>query len=99
MESWTGGKWVRLNPSTIPSYSPEVDGFAYDDATRQAVLFETKPASHDRDVDLGCCSWSEQHPPTSPSAVLPAYDFATNQLLLFGGSGRGADEVYADTWG
>ncbi len=100
MESWTGRTWVQLHPQTSPSDSLDMDGFAYDGATGQVVLYEdTFPGFVNQTWTWNGSSWTEAHHAVSPpsremSSV--AYDSATKQLLLFGGSG--VHGAYSDTW-
>src|SRR5712691_1002940 len=86
------------------------NSWAYDPAQHDVVLFggSTDNAAGSPGVALGTTwtwdrHWREHHPARSPSArtgAAMAYDAATGQLLLFGGSTRpGTQGGYlGDTW-
>lgn len=104
MESWTGHTWVKLHPRVTPPVSLDFDGFAYDGATGQAVLYEDAQRGGVHDIanetwTWDGSDWTEQHPASSPSPRILsslAYDSTTRQLLLFGGFSDGSP--YSDTW-
>jgi hypothetical protein len=102
MEAWTGRTWVQLHPTLAPSYSLDLDGFAYDSATHQVVLYEDpfppKDSVNETWIWNGG-SWAEAHPGASPPSTdlsSLGFDPASKQLLLFGGSG--VNGALSDTW-
>jgi hypothetical protein len=102
---WTGSTWSLLTPSNSPS-GRENAAMAYDQATSQLILFGGYNPEDNTDggylddtwVWTGS-TWQELSPATSPSArasAAMAYDSATSQLILFGGSN--ASSAVNDTW-
>ena len=92
---WNGSDWVQAQSTTTPP-PRSASAFAYDDATKQVVLFGgVKYDSNDRMNDTWTWdgdSWTLQHPKTSPSPRSHAamvYDPALHSLLLFGGTFAG----------
>jgi putative Ig domain-containing protein/IPT/TIG domain-containing protein len=102
--NWTGSNWVRLTPATSPPPTRQ-DSLAYDGATSQLVLFGGQKSVGGSTTISGDTwtwngvTWTQQHPAASPSARLGAgmaYDPASSQMLLFGGSS--GQSALADTW-
>jgi hypothetical protein len=104
-DTWTfnGTNWKKLAPATSP---PGRFGasMAYDTATRGIVLFGGNQASNTHFLDdtwtFNGTNWKEIAPATSPPGrwnALMAYDAATREMVLFGGSATG-QPFLADTW-
>jgi len=98
-----GASWLQLHPGSAPS--PRAGESMTDDAARhEIVLFGGIGAAppgilHDTWVWNGT-TWRQEHPISSPPARAfagMAYDGATRQIVLFGGSGANAG-VLDDTW-
>ncbi len=96
--SWDGTTWTQLHPSTSPPHM-EQPSFAYDGATRSAVLFGVG-AGGTQTWTWNGSAWRMEHalrsPPLRFQAAM-AYDALRNNLLLFGGVG-GAFAPLTDTW-
>ena len=101
-----GAKWKLTHPSIAPP-ARAGGAMAYDAATHAEVLFGGVAGFGKADYGdtwiWNGSTWTQEHPPTSPSprtAALMAYDGATKTVVLFGGhpgfapSGPGLD----DTW-
>ena len=93
--TWDGSKWTQHQQSSVTD--PEAlsgTSMAYDGATNQMVLFGGElpgvfgPVENDTWTWDGS-SWTKQSPATSPPGLTGAsmaYDAATKQLVLVGGS-------------
>jgi hypothetical protein len=107
---WNGATWTQMSPPT----SPSARGFAsmsYDAATQQLVLFGGEPTSGFISVLADTWVWNGTtwtlqkpvHSPVGRAAAAMAYDAATGQIVLFGGSYTGgggpanSGELH-DTW-
>jgi hypothetical protein len=99
------GRWTQEHPARSPS--ARAGAFmAYDAATSQLLLFGGASVyfgdfHSDTWVWTGT-TWRRLHPATSPSARgygTMAYDAATQQVILFGGSDAGCPhQALTDTW-
>ncbi len=83
--TWNGTAWKQLAPATSP---PKGDwAFAYDGATKQAILFGSNPDPATWAWDG--TTWKQLAPAHQPSArirVALAYDPIHRDLVLFGGA-------------
>jgi len=99
--------WVQQFPPTSPPASL-LNGFAYDAAHGQAVLFggqggPNPPDSNQTWIWSGS-NWIQQNPSSSPPArqliASPAmvYDSGHQQVVLFGGYSSASSTLLNDTW-
>ena len=100
--TWDGSTWTQLFPKTRPS--PRFGAsMAYDAATGNMVLFGGI-AGGDRGVKgdtwtWNGSTWTKQAPASSPPVrfeATMAYDAATGNVVLFGGTARHG--ALGDTW-
>ncbi|MGO8960995.1 MAG: kelch repeat-containing protein [Streptosporangiaceae bacterium] len=107
--AWLAGVPAAAGATSAPPRPPgrEWPSFAYDAARHELVLFggddfgsaNASGGFRGTWTRIGR-SWTKQHPASSPSGrtgAAMAYDAATRQLLLFGGSSPGGG-VDAQTW-
>ena len=95
--------WTQLNPDTSPP-GRILASMAYDPGTGQLVLFGGAGCTNGSPCNdtwtWNGSTWTQQSPATSPpgrdNGASMAYDPATGQLILFGGTGSSAD--LNDTW-
>ncbi len=93
--TWNGSTWTRLHPAHNPGPLGGA-AIAYDPTTRQVVLFGgISNVNTGGTFILGDTwtwngsDWTQQHPASSPPARADAslaYDGASGQLVLFGGT-------------
>jgi hypothetical protein len=107
---WNGRTWVKLAPARSPTASGK-GSMAYDAATGQLILFGGVTTSHPFTYPSATWEWNGRtwvkltpatKPPGRTSASM-AYDTATGQLVLFGGTGPGSThptgtDERATTW-
>ena len=102
--TWNGSTWAQQFPAASPP-ARQGASMAYDPATGQLVLFGGEgPLAGDYRNDTWIwngSTWARLSPATSPSGsgrsqASMAYDTATNQLVLFGGTLGGSE--FGDTW-
>ena len=103
--AWDGANWLPLNPAVSPPARAQAS-LTYDAAHQRLVLFggtimgnqHATPVANDTWTWDGK-TWRQQNPQASPPArsqASMAYDFASREVLLFGGTtGKG---VLNDTW-
>ncbi|MCL4434752.1 MAG: hypothetical protein M1399_08335, partial [Actinobacteria bacterium] len=107
-DTWTydGTTWTQQSPATSPPAMAEASG-AYDAATKQFIIFGgcaycTGPGSFSDDMwAWDGTNWTQLTPATMPAGrdnAPMAFDPATNQLVLFGGSENGVGNQANDTW-
>ena len=102
--TWNGTTWTKQSPTASP---PATSGasMAYDPATGQIVLFAiaTNAANTAETINTWTwngTTWTKQSPATSPPArrgAPMAYDPATGNVVLFGGTGTAAGYL-GGTW-
>jgi len=98
---WRGG-WLRASPAASPSARSGA-GMAYDGTAGNIVLFGGVDSNGTYLNDTWTwdgTTWTQQFPPVSPPARVfnitnMAYDAATQNVVLFGGSSSG---ILGDTW-
>ena len=92
--TWNGTNWTELHPTTSPP-SRFYSSMAYDAATGNVVLFGGEQVGTSSGIPLtdtwtwNGTNWTELHPATSPTArylAQMAYDPATGNVVLFGGT-------------
>ena len=100
--TWNGSDWTQQHPANSPS-TRMLASLAYDAASGQLVLFGGKhtpgmvPGLNDTWIWTGS-NWVQQHPATVPhtrAQASLAYDGATKNLVLYGGSDL---SQLNDTW-
>lgn len=100
---WDGSTWTQVASSSPGLYGASM---AYDPASRQLIMFGGDiqcgcygSPSQNRTYSWDGTSWSEIRPQTYPPGrydASMAYDSATRQLVLFGGSN--GSQFWNDTW-
>jgi hypothetical protein len=108
--TWDGSDWTERTPAHSPP-ARESASAAYDAATQTTVLFGGahcyNPGNGYRCDPFGDTwtwdgtDWTEQTPVHSPPARMSssmAYDVATGDVVLFGGTGDGCAYCGDDTW-
>jgi len=108
-DTWTfnGSNWTQQPSGSGPGELAEAS-MAYDPATSQLILFGGNGQRSDGTYGSLANTWSwdgstwtELSPATSPPArdgASMAYDPATAQLVLFGGTSGGSNHALSDTW-
>ena len=97
--TWNGGTWTKQHPIHSPA-GREAPGLAYDQATRQFILFGGYSwGGYQNDtLQWNDVTWTRLDPGASPEpreSMGIAYDVARRQIVMFGGL---AALVYGDTW-
>ena len=104
VQAGTAPAWTQQTPAVHPA-AREGAAMAYDAAARTVVLFGGFSGSAPTGHYLGDtwtwngATWTQQHPAASPRArweAALAYDAATGNTVLFGGSSQTA--YFGDTW-
>ena len=92
--NWTGSNWVKLTPATSP---PSIDqgNLSWDASTKQLLLYGTGFGTWNWTGSTWTQLTSASAPPPPRFLASMAYDPATTQLLLFGGSNG---TPVAETW-
>jgi hypothetical protein len=104
--SWNGTTWTELTPTAHPSVCYGAS-MAYDQATGQMVLFGGVQTLSGGKINVlsqtwtwNGSTWTQLAPAAHPSArygASMAYDQATGQLMLFGGT-AGTNVTYGNVW-
>jgi hypothetical protein len=103
---WDGSTWIKQHPATHP-LARQSASMAYDAATGNVVMFGGQHGSGGPPLRSTWVwdgsTWTQQHPVARPSGrweASMAYDAATGNVVLFSGSGLGADTWVWDgsTW-
>jgi hypothetical protein len=99
---WTGSSWQTLSPAHQPTPAQDDDLSAYDARTGQLILVGIGSGGVYGPATTWTwtgADWQQLHPSQSPPARVVgqlAYDDATGQLVLYGGSGSLG--LVGDTW-
>lgn len=103
---WDGNNWLPLNPAVSPPARAQAS-LVYDAATRRLVLFGGMLMGSEHATTVANdtwtwdgSNWTQENPRMSPSAraqASMAYDAATRQVVLFGGTTT--TQELNDTWG
>jgi hypothetical protein len=102
--SWNGTTWTQLNPATTPGVITFAWQAGYDASSQQVLLFGGDPGNgqppHNGTWAWTGTTWTQLTPATAPRGRTYgslAYDEASQQLVLFGGSANGRETVYPHT--
>jgi hypothetical protein len=103
---WTGTTWKRLSPKESPPAADD-GSMTYDQSTGILVLFggfgKTSGTPSSETWTWSGENWTLKSPKPTPPArggAAIAFDDSTNQLLMFGGIGKGdgGTQSLGDTW-
>jgi hypothetical protein len=102
---WDGNNWTQKQPATSPPAVWEAE-MAYDAAQKEVVLFSGLPGPgpfyvSDQTWVWDGNNWTLQSPPNVPLGrygAAIAYDGASQQVVMFGGTYIVAPAPFGDTW-
>jgi hypothetical protein len=102
--SWNGTTWTQLSPATTPGVITFAWQAGYDASSQQVLLFGGDPGNgrppHNGTWAWTGATWAQLSPAAAPRGRTYgslAYDGASQQPVLFGGSANGRETVYPHT--